>query len=63
LLFLFLAERSGWLSPGYTIQTLMGHERPEDIAVYLQLSRHYLHAAVNPVEQIALPAVQEDQKR
>jgi hypothetical protein len=41
----------------------MGHERPEDITVDLQLSRRYFHAAVNPVEQIALPAVQEDKKR
>jgi site-specific recombinase XerD len=46
-----------------TIQILMGHERLEDTTVYLQLSRRHLHAAVNPLEQIALPAVQEDKKR
>jgi site-specific recombinase XerD len=46
-----------------TIQLLMGHERLEDTTVYLQLSRHHLHAAVNPLEQIALPAVQVDKKR
>ena len=38
-----------------TIQILMGHERLEDTTVYLQLSRRHLHAAVNPLEQIALP--------
>ena len=46
-----------------TIQILMGHERLEDTTVYLQLSRRHLHAAINPLEQIALPAVEEDKKR
>jgi site-specific recombinase XerD len=46
-----------------TIQILMGHERLEDTTVYLQLSRRHLHAAVNPLEQIALSAVQEGKKR
>ena len=46
-----------------TIQILMGHERLEDTTVYLQLSRRHLHAAVNPLEQIALPAVDKDRKR
>jgi len=46
-----------------TIQILMGHERLEDTTVYLQLSRRHLHAAVNPLEQIALPAVEEAKKR
>ena len=46
-----------------TIQILMGHERLEDTTVYLQLSRRHLHAAINPLEQIALPAVQEGRKR
>ena len=46
-----------------TIQILMGHERLEDTTVYLQLSRRHLHAAVNPLEQIALPAVEEGRKR
>jgi hypothetical protein len=41
----------------------MGHERLEDTTVYLQLSRRHLHAAVNPLEQIALPAVEEGRKR
>lgn len=46
-----------------TIQLLMGHERLEDTTVYLQLSRRHLHAAINPLEQIALPAGQQDRKR
>jgi len=46
-----------------TIQLLMGHERLEDTTVYLQLSRRHLHAAINPLEQIALRAGQEDKKR
>ena len=46
-----------------TIQILMGHERLEDTTVYLQLSRRHLHAAVNPLGQIALPAVEEGRKR
>ena len=46
-----------------TIQILMGHERLEDTTVYLQLSRRHLHAAINPLEQIALPLVEEDRKR
>jgi integrase/recombinase XerD len=46
-----------------TIQILMGHERLEDTTVYLQLSRRHLHAAVNPLERIALPAIEEDKKR
>ena len=46
-----------------TIQLLMGHDRLEDTTVYLQLSQRHLHAAVNPLEQIALPAVQKDKKR
>jgi integrase len=37
-----------------TIQLLMGHERLEDTTVYQQLSRRHLHAAINPLEQIAL---------
>ena len=37
-----------------TIQLLMGHERLEDTTVYLHLSQRHLHAAVNPLEQIAL---------
>ena len=41
-----------------TIQILMGHERLEDTTVYLQLSRRHLHAAVNPLEQIALTSRQ-----
>jgi len=31
----------------------MGHERLEDTTVYLHLSQRHLHAAVNPLEQIA----------
>ena len=46
-----------------TIQILMGHERLEDTTVYLQLTRRHLHAAFNPLEQIALPAVEEGRKR
>ena len=46
-----------------TIQLLMGHERLEDTTVYLQLSRRHLHAAVNPLEQIALRTKQQDRKR
>jgi integrase/recombinase XerD len=46
-----------------TIQLLMGHERLEDTTVYLQLSRRHLHAAVNPLEQIALRVEQQDRQR
>jgi integrase/recombinase XerD len=46
-----------------TIQLLMGHERLEDTTVYLQLSRRHLHAAINPLEQIALRTEQQDRKR
>ena len=46
-----------------TIQLLMGHERLEDTTVYLQLSRRHLHAALNPLEQIALRIEQQDRKR
>ena len=42
-----------------TIQLLMGHERLEHTTVYLHLSGRHLHAAVNPLEQITLRAVQE----
>jgi len=41
----------------------MGHERLEDTTVYLQLSRRHLHAAINPLEQIALRTEQQDRKR
>ena len=41
----------------------MGHERLEDTTVYLQLSRRHLHAAVNPLEQIALRAEQQDKEQ
>jgi site-specific recombinase XerD len=43
-----------------TIQLLMGHERLEHTSVYLHLSQRHLHAAVNPLEQITLRAVEED---
>jgi site-specific recombinase XerD len=43
-----------------TIQLLMGHERLEHTSVYLHLSQLHLHAAVNPLEQITLRAVEED---
>ena len=43
-----------------TIQLLMGHERLEHTTVYLHLSGRHLHAAVNPLEQITLRAVQEE---
>ncbi len=46
-----------------TIQLLMGHERLEDTTVYLQLSRRHLHAAINPLEQIALRTEPQDRKR
>ena len=45
-----------------TIQLLMGHERLEDTTVYLHLSQRHLHAATNPLEQIALDAGQKDRK-
>ena len=41
----------------------MGHERLEDTTVYLQRSRCHLHAAINPLEQIALRTEQQDRKR
>ena len=37
-----------------TIQLLMGHVRLEDTTVYLHLSRRHLHAAINPLVQLAL---------
>ena len=46
-----------------TIQLLMGHERLEDTTVYLQLSGRHLHAAINPLEQIALRTEPQDRKR
>ncbi len=46
-----------------TIQLLMGHERLEDTTVYLQLSGRHLHAAINPLQQIALRTAQGDKKR
>ena len=30
---------------------MMGHERLEDTTVYLHLSQHHLHAAINPLDQ------------
>jgi integrase/recombinase XerD len=45
-----------------TIQLLMGHERLEDTTVY-HLSQRHLHAAVNPLEQIALRPGEENKKR
>jgi hypothetical protein len=41
----------------------MGHERLEDTTVYLHLSQRHLHAAINPLEQIALRPGEEDKKR
>ena len=46
-----------------TIQLLMGHERLEDTTIYLHLSQRHLHAAINPLEQIALRPRQEGRKR
>jgi hypothetical protein len=41
----------------------MGHERLEDTTVYLQLSQHHLHAAINPLDQITVASNMLDQKR
>ena len=41
-----------------TIQLLMGHEELKHTTVYLHLSRRHLHAAVNPLEQIAIGGFQ-----
>jgi integrase/recombinase XerD len=46
-----------------TIQLLMGHERLEDTTVYLHLSQHHLHAAINPLDQITVANNITDQKR
>jgi site-specific recombinase XerC len=37
-----------------TIQLLMGHSHLEDTTVYLHLSQRHLHAATNPLDQIAV---------
>jgi len=37
-----------------TIQLLLGHRRLKDTAIYLHLSRRHLHAAINPLDQIAV---------
>ena len=37
-----------------TIQVLLGHVRLEHTLIYLHLSRRYLQAAVNPLEQLDL---------
>ncbi len=46
-----------------TIQLLMGHERLEDTSVYLHLSQHHLHAAINPLYQITVANIFPEQKR
>jgi site-specific recombinase XerD len=46
-----------------TIQILLGHRDLEETTIYLQLSRRHLHAALNPLEQIALRTEQQDRKR
>lgn len=46
-----------------TIQLLMGHERLEDTTVYLHLSQHHLHAAINPLDQITVANNFPEQKR
>jgi len=45
-----------------TIQLLMGHERLEDTTIYLHLSQRHLHAAINPLDQLRLRTVAEDQQ-
>jgi len=39
-----------------TIQLLMGHAHLEHTTVYLHLSQRHLHAAPNPLDQIAVPS-------
>jgi integrase/recombinase XerD len=45
-----------------TIQLLMGHERLEDTTIYLHLSQHHLHAAINPLDQLTLRTAPEDRQ-
>ena len=45
-----------------TIQLLMGHERLEDLTIYLRLSQRHLHAAINPLDQLTLCTALEDQR-
>ena len=42
-----------------TIQLLLGHRCLKDTAIYLQLSRRHLRAAINPLDQITLREFQK----
>ncbi len=45
-----------------TIQLLMGHERLEHTTLYLHLSQRHLHAAINPLDQLAIRPAPEDRQ-
>jgi integrase len=45
-----------------TIQLLMGHAHLEDTTVYLHLSQRHLHAATNPLDQIAVRSHRESKQ-
>jgi hypothetical protein len=37
----------------------MGHQKLQDTTLYVHLSRRHLHAAVNPLERINIPGLQQ----
>lgn len=40
-----------------TLQLLLGHQKLQDTALYVHLSRRHLHAAVNPLDRIHVPGL------